>query len=256
MLNSVKTLKEYRLTSLDGEIGSTEDFYFDDQYWAVRYLIVNSGTWLSGRHVLISPYALVSVDPAANHIDIGLTKKQIEDSPALDSEKPVSQQFERDYYDYYGWPLYYNGSYMWGTYPQIVRDRENWKESVPSEKLWDPHLRSIKEVSGYHIHAKDGDIGHIVDFVLDDETWAIRYLVIDTRNWWSGKKVLISPQWIESIIWSESKVYLSLSREIIRQSPEYSEENLLTRDYETELYRHYERRGYWAKEPDQKVVNP
>jgi sporulation protein YlmC with PRC-barrel domain len=104
-------------------------------------------------------------------------------------------------------------------------------------------------VSGYHIQAEDGEIGHVEDFIIDDETWAIRYLVIDTKNWWSGKKVLISPQWIERVSWSESKVFVNLSHETIKQSPEYTEASLLTRDYEARLYQHYQRKSYWMDEP-------
>ena len=124
-----------------------------------------------------------------------------------------------------------------------MRDRDKWRESTQGEKAWDPHLRSTHDVSGYHIHAADGEIGHVEDFIIDDETWAIRYLIIDTRNWWPGKKVLISPQWIERVSWSESKVFVNLSREAIKQSPEYTEESLPTRDYETELHLHYDRLG-------------
>ena len=137
---------------------------------------------------------------------------------------------------------------MWGGYPYIERDREKWKRSIQGEKAWDPHLRSTHEVNGYHIQAEDGEIGHVDDFIIDDDTWAIRYLVIDTRNWWPGKKVLVSPQWIERVSWSESKVFVNLFRESIGQSPEYSEESLLTRDYEARLHRHYDRQGYWVDE--------
>ena len=140
-------------------------------------------------------------------------------------------------------------AHMWGVYPYIVRDPEKWRESTKGEKAWDPHLRSTHDVSGYHIQAADGEIGHVEDFIIDDETWAIRYLVIDTRNWWPGKKVLVSPQWIERVSWDESKVFVNLSRETIKQSPEYTEESLLTRDYETGLHRHYNRQGYWVDEP-------
>ena len=103
-------------------------------------------------------------------------------------------------------------------------------------------------MSGYNIHASDGEIGHVEDFVIDDETWAIRYLVVDTRNWWPGEKVLISPRWIERVSWDLSKVFVSLSRDAIRQSPQYSEESLLTREYETSLHGHYNRKGYWIEE--------
>jgi len=202
-----------------------------------------------GRMVLLSPYALVAVNKEEQQIAIDLTKEQIEGSPSLNSDKPVSRQFEEDYYGYYGWPMYWNGPYMWGAYPYIVRDREQRRESTRGEKAWDPHLRSTDDVNGHHIQATDGEIGHIEDFIIDDETWAIRYLIIDTQNWWPGKKVLVSPQWIERVSWSESKVFVKLTRETIKQSPEYTDESLLTRDYETALHRHYNRQGYWVDEP-------
>jgi len=250
MLNRAKTLKGYTLESLDGEIGKVNEFYFDDHHWTIRYLVADTGNWLTGRQVLISPYALVAVKSEEQRITIKLTKKQIEDSPSLESDKPVSRQFEEDYYGYYGWPMYWGGSYMWGYYPYIARDPGKWREPTQDKKnAWDPHLRSTHEVSGYHIQATDGEVGHVEDFVIDDETWAIRYLVIDTQNWWPRKKVLISPRWIERVSWSESKVSVNISRETIKQSPEYTEESLLTRDYETALHRHYSRQGYWVDEP-------
>jgi hypothetical protein len=198
--------------------------------------------------VLISPYALIAVSKEEQRLAINLTKKQIEDSPSLNSDKPVSRQFEESYYGYYGWPMYWGGSYMWGYYPTIVRDPEKWRESTQGKRAWDPHLRSTHDVSGHHIHATDGEIGHVEDFIIDDETWAIRYLLIDTGSWWPGKKVLIAPHWIERVSWSESKVFVNLSCEAIRQSPDYTEESLLTREYETGLHRHYKRQGYWVDE--------
>jgi len=247
MLYKAKTLKGYTLDGLDGEIGKVKEFYFDDQHWTVRYLVADTGNWLTGRQVLISPYAMNTANKKKLKIAIDLTKKQIEGSPSLNVDRPVSRQFEETYYEYYGWPLYWNGPCMWGTYPDIVRDREKRREAIMHEKAWDPHLRSTHDVSGHHIQASDGEIGHVDDFIIDDETWAIRYLIIDTKNWWPGKKVLVSPQWIERVSWSESKVFVNLLRETIKQSPEYTEESLLTRDYETGLHRHYNRQGYWGQ---------
>ena len=249
MLIEAKTLKGYKLNSLNGEIGKVKEFYFDDQHWAIRYLIADTGNWLMNRQVLISPYALVAVIKEEQLISIALTKKQIEDCPPLGSEKPVSRQYEESYYGYYGWPLYWGGPYMWGYYPEIVRDREKWREPTQHDKAWDPHLRSSHEVTGYHIEAADGDIGHVEDFIIDDETWAIRYLIIDTRNWWPGKKVLVSSQWIDRVSWHEEKVFINLQRDIIKQSPEYTEESPVTRDYEIRLHRHYTIEGYWVREP-------
>ncbi|MCE5339502.1 MAG: PRC-barrel domain-containing protein [Planctomycetaceae bacterium] len=234
--------------SLDGEIGKVKEFYFDDNHWTIRYLVADTGSWLMGRQVLISPYAMVAVNKEEQYITIDLTKKQIEDSPSLDSDKPVSRQFEDAYHGYYGYPMYWSGQYMWGLYPYILRDRKMWREPTKEEKSWNPNLRSTYDVSGHHVQATDGEIGHVDDFIIDDETWAIRYLIIDTRNWWLGKKVLISPKWIGNISWSESKVFVSISRQTIKQAPEYTDESLLTREYETELHLHYNRQGYWDDE--------
>ena len=272
MLCKANTLKGYTLDSLDGEIGKVKEFYFDDQHWTIRYLVADTGNWLVNRQVLISPHALVTINKEEHHITINLAKKQIEESPSLESDKPVSRQFEENYYEYYGWPMYWDGPYLWGSFytPYMVRNYDKLSESThyentwnphlrstirnheelrkftQDEDTWDPHLRSTQYVSGYHVQAMDDEIGHIEDFVIDDETWTIRYLIINTRNWWPGKKVLISPQWIESVSWGESKVFVNLSRETIKESPEYTDELLLTRDYETGLHRHYKRPGYWV----------
>jgi uncharacterized protein YrrD len=249
MLNKAKALRGYALHCLDGEMGKVKEFYFDDKHWTIRYLVADTGDWLTSRQVLISPHALDAVVRDEQYIAVDLTRKQIADSPPLSSDKPVSRQFEEAYYKYFGYALYWGGPYMWGNSRYIVRDRDKWEESGQEGRPWDPHLRSTHDVSGHHVQASDGEIGHVDDFVIDDETWAIRYLVIDTRNWWPGKKVLISPQWIERVSWAESKVFVTLLREAIRQSPEYREESLLSREYETALHGHYNRQGYWVDEP-------
>jgi len=249
MLNKAKALKNYKLHSLDGEIGKVNEFYFDDHYWAIRYLIADTGNWLTGRQVLISPHALVTVNKEDQNVAINLTKKQIEGSPSLDKDKHVSRQFEEAYYGYYKWPTYWEGSYMWGFQPNIEFEQIARKESTQDEKTWDPHLRSTNNVSGYNIQATDGEIGNVEDFIIDDETWAIRYLIINTRNWLPGKKVLVSPRWIERVSWEEKTVFVNLLRETIEQSPEYTEESLLTRDYEIGLHQHYNRQAYWVDEP-------
>jgi uncharacterized protein YrrD len=249
MLNKAKTLKGYSIQTTEEEtIGKVKEFYFDDRHWTVRYLVANTGTWQSGRQVLISPYALVAVNTDHENIVVDLTKKQIEDSPSLNSDMPVSRQFEESYYGYYSWPRYWGGPHSWGYYPYIERNREKWNDFTPAEKKWDHHLRSSQEVTGYHIQAEDGEVGHVKDFIIDDETWAIRYLVVNTSNWWAGKKVLVSPQWIERVSWSERTVVVNLSRETIRHSPEFTDKSLVTRDYETGLYGHYNRKGYWVDE--------
>ena len=248
MLVKAKTLVGYKLDSLDGEIGQVKDFYFDDRYWTIRYLVAETGGWLSERQVLISPFALVGVNKEEKNFAIDLVKRQIETSPSLDSDKPVSRQFEQAYYGHYGYPTYWGGPFSWGPYPYPTRDREQWKESSQSKKGWDLHLRSTGDATGHHIQALNGEVGHVEDFVIDDETWAIRYIVVDTHNWWPGKKVLVATQWIERVSWGERKVFVNLNRETIKESPAYTNESLLTRDYETKLYEHYDRKGYWVDE--------
>jgi uncharacterized protein YrrD len=251
MLHKVKTLKGYTLKSLDGEVGKVKEFYFDDLHWTIRYLVADTGNWLRGRQVLISPYALVAVNEKEGNIAVDLTKTKIEDSPSLNSDQPVSRQFEEAYHSYYEWPMY-GVPNIWGPYSYIVRDRlgdrEERKEAAQRKKAWDHHLRSTHDVSGHDIRATDGEIGHVEDFIIDDETWAIRYLIVDTRNWWPGKKVLVAPPWIARFSPEESKVFVKLSCNEIKSAPEYTDESLISRTYETELHRHYDRQGYWVDE--------
>ncbi len=247
MLNTAETLKGYKIHGLDGEIGSVKEFYFDDRFWTIRYLIADTGNWLMNNQVLISPHAMGVINKEEKYIMINLTKKQIENCPPLEKDKPVSRQFEESYYGYYGYPVYWGGIYMWGAYPNLIHEH---LMRVQSEKTWDANLRSTQEVKGYNIQAIDGVIGHVDDFIIDDENLTIRYFQIDTNNWWSGKKVLVCPQWIDSIDYNESKVIFKLHRKTIKQSPEYSKELLLSREYENALYQHYNRKGYWIEEPE------
>jgi hypothetical protein len=250
MLIRAKSLKGYSLKSLDGDIGSASEFLFDDRHWAVRYFVANTGGWLSGRKVLISPYSLNSVNDSNEKVSVHLTKKQIEDSPSIDTDEPVSQQFESDFNGYYGYPDYWGGPFMWGGYPTVTLDRSQWSLPKSEEMNWDRHLRSTIEVTGYHLRARDGEIGHVDDFILDDATWSIRYLVVATKNWWPGKKVLLSPKWIDSVSWDDREVAIGLSRETVKAAPEYNDAALLTRDYETELYGYYSRKGYWIDQSE------
>jgi len=250
MLHKVKTLKDYKLDSIDGDIGKVRELLFDDRHWTVRYLVADTGGWLTGQQVLLSPYSLRSVNDTLKSVAVGLTRKQIENSPALATNLPVSRQFEDDYNGYYGWPEYYwgAGAYSWGPTPFVIREKAKLEKVKPGEKAWDHHLRSTNEVSTYSIKARNGEIGHVEDFIIDSDTWAVRYLVVSTRSLWPGKKVLVAPQWIERVSWSEKEVFLNLSREEIRLSPEFTDDSLVTRDYETSLHGHYNRHGYWVDE--------
>jgi uncharacterized protein YrrD len=245
MLRKAEALHEYALRAVDGEIGKVKDFYFDDQFWTVRYLVADAGNWLEERLVLVSPYALVSVDEEREIITTNLTREQIENSPPADSDKPVSRQFEVIYHDYYELPVYWQGPYAWGANPYpvpLLREKAMQDEHT----VWDSHLRSVRELEGYGIEALDGDIGHIADVMIDEKDWTIRYLVVDTRNWWPGKHVLMSPQWIGRVSWDDRKVYADLAGDTIKDAPDYTHDSVISREYEMELCRHYSREGYWT----------
>jgi len=250
MQYSVKDLKGNAIGATDGDIGKLDDFYFDDEFWTIRYLVAETGNWLLNRKVLVSPFAIGKADLARERLNVMLTKKQVEESPSIDTDKPVSRQHEAYYHDYYGYPYYWNGPYLWGPtfYPQIqgaVQKRIE-ERRAKREKAGDLHLRSVNKVTGYHIEATDGAIGHVEDFIIDVETWEIRYLVVDTQNWWPGRKVLVAPRWIDHVRWNDSKVYVNLSRKAIKNAPEYHPDTL-NREYEEALYDHYKRPKYWNR---------
>jgi hypothetical protein len=257
MLRNAKDLHGFTIRATDGELGTVDQLYFDDETWAVRYLTVETGGWLGGRPVLISPFSVVHADWQAQRLDVALTKKQVENSPDINTHQPVSRQHEAAYNQYYGYPFYWGGPFLWGPayFPAALPITlapvlpEAMADSKRSEST-DSHLRSTEAVTGYHIEAADGEIGHVDGFVVDDEAWAIRYIEVATRNWWPGKKVLVSPAWIERVSWTDSKVYTGLTREAIQNGPEYDESTPITREYETRLYFHYGRPPYWQHEAE------
>lgn len=247
MLLNAKSLNGFTLAGQDGDMGTVKEFFFDDRHWTIRYLIADTGHWLPGRRVLISPYALRSVDLEAHRIAVGLTRKQIDGSPGLRTDQPVTRQFEEEFNRYYAWPNYWSGPYMWGYAPFIQRDPAQPAAAIgPAHPPWDAHLGSTHDIGGFHILATDGAIGHVEDVIIDDGTWAIRYLIVDIGKWWPGRKVLIAPQWIARVDWDGAIVSISLAREAIRRSPDYVDDVRLTRDYEEALHHHYDKSGYWV----------
>ena len=252
MLRTISDLKGTIIAATDGEIGSVQDLYFDDVRWTVRYLMVDTGAWLPGRQVLISPMAAGGPSWGEGRLPVRLTKQQVEDSPPADSNKPVDRQYEQRYAQYYGYPYYWAGPDRWGAtaYPDgtlaaPVVLPESTVAMVAPEEQGDPHLRSARDVMTYYIEAADGDLGHVEDFLVDDRAWALRYMVVDTRNWWPGKKVLVSPDWIRTVSWEDSRVYVDLTREGIKSAPEFDPNVPVERTYEDRLYQHHQRRQYW-----------
>lgn len=242
MFRSLKELIGYTIHAADGEIGRVYDFYFDDHAWTVRYLVVDTGGWLSGRKVLVAPIALDTPKWESKTFPVRLTKEQVEKSPSIDLDKPVSRQMEEELYTYYGWKPYWHDARARTAVRVIERSME--KGDKPLSGL---AVRSANEVIGYNIRASDGKIGHAADLIVDDEAWIVRYIVVDTHDWLPGKKVLVSPGWVGAVTWPERNIYVGLSREMVKDSPEFDPSAPVNREYELRLYDYYGRPKYWTQ---------
>jgi hypothetical protein len=248
MLRSLKEIGGFKIEALDGEIGKVSEFYFDDLSWTIRYLVADTGDWLSDRKVLISPVSLDQPGGIFHKINVKLTREMIEKSPPLSTNEPVFRQKEKEIVNYFkNWPEYWisSGSSLPFLSPHLPENYDiepSTETDTVQESNGDPHLRSSDEVIGYFIEALNGRIGHVEDFIFEDEDWRIRYMVVDTSNWLPfSKKVLISPSWIEAVLWSEESVKVDLTRELIEKSPVYDPKQPINRVYEERLYDYYGR---------------
>ena len=265
MLRSAKDLEGYAVQATDGLIGHVKDVYFDDQQWVARYFVVETGHWLSSRKVLISPLAIGRPDWTGSLLPVSINQEQVKNSPDIDTDKPVSRQHESRHLGYYGYPNYWGwGGGLWGSgaYPGEMLANvgyggcyADYLEGQPAQdpaqaeaEHGDHHLRSCNAVMKYQIQATDGDIGHVVRLLVDEDTWAVRYMVVETGSWWVGHQVLIAPQWIQEVRWSDSTVAVALTRQAVKDAPWYDAAVPLSREYEMDLYRHHGRGGYWAQE--------
>ena len=221
MLQNTKELYGHKLAALDGDIGQVQDFYFDDKTWVIRYLIADTGSWLTGRLVLLSPHSFAKLDQYEKTLHIKLHKTQIENSPSIESHQPVSRQYEVEYYQYYGWPAYWNGGAMWGLggYPVLLPpSKDELAATAQHQHRADKHLQSMQAVIGYQIQATDGVIGQVSDFLVDDKSWSIRELAVETGHWYAGKEILIPTGKVERISYEDSTVFVNLSKADIQHT--------------------------------------
>ena len=249
MLHSFDRIRGYPIHASDGEIGSLHDLYFDDQSTAIRYLVVDTGRWLPGRLVLLAPAAVGGVDSARQEVITGLTRQQVKDSPDVATDRPVSRQQELTLHAYDGWDPYWSAPPLedtlapyWGAaIPAVTPADDRLAEEIAARERAhsDPHLHSAREVEGYHVAATDGEIGHVEDFLIDDRTWAIDLLGIDTRNWLPGRKVVISPGWLRGVDWPNRQIVVDLSRDQIKSSPDYDPAMTVDESYLERLRAHY-----------------
>lgn len=227
MLHSVKDLSRFTIEASDGTVGKPCEFCFDDRTWNLRYVVADIGDWLLGHKVLISIDLVDRPEPAKRQLPVALTLQEVQNSPDISADKPVYLQYQRDVYAYLGLGGETHMSGTWMISPlaaQVIDTAE--QERARERQNCNPHLRSTREVIGYHVDATDGEIGHVADFIVDDQAWQINHVVIDTHNWRPGKKVMITPRWIVKVRWSEKKVYVALRRQAIELSPEFDPESL------------------------------
>ena len=238
MKRNVSSLIGFTMGATDGEIGTVKDFYFDDMSWTIRYLIVETGKLLSERKVLISPQSVLLPDWENKKFPVNLTMEKVRNSPDIDTEKPVFRQQEIKLYSHYPWSVYWTGGRT-GMPPVSMYQVFESVEDDSNSPEGDPHLQSTDEVTGYDIKAIDGGIGEVEDFIIDDLTWKIDFMVIDTGKWLPGKKVLISPSLIKDISWKLSGVMVSSTVEDIKHSPEYDPKKPVDEVYASMLTEHY-----------------
>ncbi len=225
MLQNTKQIYGRKLGATDGEIGHVKDFYYDDQTWTIRYLVVDTGTWLPGRQVLLTPHAF-GTHALASHafgiaaapddvLHVKLTRKQIEDSPLIDTHRPISRQYEDEYYRYYGWPGYWKGGGtwgMWGMTPILPVPNPDGPPRHGHNQRDDLHLRNTKSATGYAVHATDGEIGSVSGFMVDGLSWEICELAVETGHWYAGKTIYVLTKNITRISYDDSSVFVNLSK--------------------------------------------
>jgi len=267
MLRDVNDMVGMPIDATDGALGHVRDFYFDDETWVIRYLIVETGNWLSNRKVLVSPIAMDESHWTSEKLPVRLTRAQVRECPSIDTDKPVSRQHESQFSGYYGYPKYWGGGGLWGegSYPAALLTgvgygaagsgylagqarQARWMPVADQGEGGDPHLRSCNAVAEYHVHAVDGEIGHVQDMLVDEKSWAIRYLIVNTSYWWLGHPVLIAPEWITELNWMDRKVMTDLTCQAIKESPRWDPAQRLDRPQEALIYGHYGRKGYWQRE--------
>jgi hypothetical protein len=250
MLYPAKTLDGLTLGATDGEIGRVSGFLVDEDNWTIRYLVVSTSAWL-GREVVISPVFAGEPDWEAQRLDVSLTRDQVRNSPDLLSTLPVTRGAESAYAAYYGYPAYWGGPGLWGWagYPGALASgrlsdpvETGPPEVGPAEDPDRARLHEAAEVRGIHLEARDGDIGHVDDAIVDARSWALRYFLVDTSNWIGGRHVLVPARWVTGVRWLERKLAVDVTRQQVQSAPEFDPARPLDQALESALDRHYEKR--------------
>lgn len=255
MLRSLNTIRGYDIAASDGEIGDVHDFYVDEAFWVIRYLVVDTGRWLPGRKVLIDPEALGEPVWLQRRLPIELSREQVQNAPDMATDLPLSKREELALRDHYKWRYYWDFSAM-GIAPPNLRgamaplasaERDPERKPGMADPGSETSLRSAREVTGYEVAALDGEIGRIDDFVIDDANWTIRYLIAETGRWLSSRKVLLDPGWTSAIDWLNERLTVELDRETVRRAPPFDPAEPINRAYEEQFYDYYGRPAYFRE---------
>lgn len=257
MLWNASDINGYAISASDGKIGTVSDFLFDETSWLVRWLVVETGSWLFGRKVLVPSSALASLGKAEKECVVDLTMLQIKESPDVDTDRPVSRQMETSVYGHYGYRPYWNSGYgflggigymggygymggMGGAVPISPESKQREEEVAEYHRNHDDvHLRSVAAVSRCQIHATDGEIGHVKNLLIEDLDWSVRYFAVDTSNWWPGKTILVLPRLVLEISWSENLVELAVDRRMIKEAPAYDGSTIVDHAYSERILSYY-----------------
>lgn len=242
----------FGLHAKDGEIGHVTDLYFDDEQWTVRYLVVGTGPWFFGRRVLISPNSVTALDWDARTVTVSLSAKDVRESPDIDTDKPISRQQESEYHLYYNFPPYWGGVALWGRYAQpggelSDQDIAEHERTKSEQQGHENHLRSAREVSGYRVMATDGEVGHVDDFLMDPQNWAIRYLAINTGSWLKKHEVAITRKLVDQVVWSQAQMNVNASKGLIETAPDYDPAVGIDRTVESAIFSHFTTHPYWSE---------
>jgi uncharacterized protein YrrD len=222
MLRSANEMMGYKLLALDGDIGSCNDFLFEDESWTLQYMIANTGGWLDNRKVLLSPKSLGDPPLEEGRVQVDRTKEFIENAPELDSDAPVSRQYQLVWTQYHGLTPYWHK-----LGPLSTPLAANAMALMEDANNRDEHLRSVKEVCGYEVEMnsvklKGQGLGTIVDFILSDTVWQIAFAVLETDSrWFRSRKVLVGRDVLNKIGWAERKLYVDIDEKQLARCPAY-----------------------------------
>ncbi|MDG5786492.1 PRC-barrel domain-containing protein [Evansella sp. AB-P1] len=238
-------LKSFSVVGNDGGFGTVDNVLFDEDKWTIRYLVVKAGLWFTNERLYISPASIEEIDIKSEMIRLNISRDQAAKAPIIGDE-PISRKQEREFSSYYQFSPYWLGGKVWGG---VVLARDLLDFDQPVQEVEDnedePKIHVANDVIGYELAAQEDTFGKIEDLLFEEESYVIRYFVVDTKKILPGKKVLISTEWISHVDWVSGRVEVTITKEQVEKSPEYLPGQPLTREIEEALFEYYDKEKYW-----------